>query len=528
MAGLALSLIFSSSLPSVYAEIDEDSVLSTLAKDNTNLSMNNSNDNDIENKQNYSDDTSANRYYPPPEESVIEVQGYFNIGEKRFEDGTSSYEYYLFDNDANEISYFLRFDEKQQQSLFDMSGTYVTVYGNMDNGQSSENTRFISESKVFDVTSITQTQPAGKSQEHANMSRPVPESLTTVVILSQYDGTTIQPHPQNYFEDRIFTAVDSLNQYWQDNSYGNISIIPGTIDDTGVVNWQMLPNTKFGYGAGYGPNEPIRRADVINLADTFIDFDGPDNVIQNSGPQIGGPGDNGDDVDQVIMVYNDRFSDGNYAFAFFNPVRINTDEGSLFVYLTHMPDTGDGFPVGINFKNGVGVIAHEMGHNFNWRHTPTPTGGTYDDGWSIMSGNGFDGPQGAISFNRDQANWIPSADKITISDGQSVTFTLDTLSDPSPGSNYLMGVIPFGDDEEYYTLEARIDSTFDQTPQDQFGLLIYHYSPDGHPGVPERSAPVNIVDTTNTGDFDNADLDLGKSYTANNVLICHSHKRTLQ
>ncbi len=98
------------------------------------------------------------------------------------------------------------------------------------------------------------------------------------------------------------------------------------------------------------------------------------------------------------------------------------------------------------------------------------------------------------------------------------TFTLDIISDPSPGENYLMGKIPFGKGE-YYTVEARKDSTFDQTPQNQFGLMIYHFNPSGHSGSPEPSAPVNVVDTTGTGDFDNADLDFGQSYTANGITI---------
>jgi len=458
----------------------------------------------------------------------ITMEGYFNIGEKRFEDGSYSYEYYLFvDENGQQVPYFLRYDNPTDE-LFDLSGHNVQVRGYMDSGQTVQ-ARFVPYANVINVDSISKSEAQPRSAtESGSAARAVPSTLKTIVVLSRYNGDATEPHTAAYFQDRFFDAVDSLNGYWQDTSYGAISISGGVTaggaNTAGVVNWQELPDTKAGYGAGAGAGESTRRADAIDLADPSVDFNGADNVIQNTGPQIGEPGDNGDDVDQVILVYNDEFADGNYAFAFLDPVPIVTDEGTLYVYLVHSPDTGDGFPVGINFENGVGVTAHEMGHNFEWEHTPPSFGfDTYADEWSLMSGGGADGPPGTIAFNRDQANWIPSADKITVSDGTEATFTLDILSDPSPGSNYLMGIIPFGAGGEYYTVEARKDSTFDQTPLNQFGLMIYYYNPAGHVGSPEPSAPVNVVDTTGIGDLDNTDLDLGDTYTdaVNNIRITH-------
>jgi len=469
---------------------------------------------------------SADNYFSEayrPDPSTM--TGYFNIGEKLYSDGSGEFEYYLFvDRENGTRPYNVKF--YNNENPFDFTGRFVSIQGEVRKANADlvdEKNRFIQSSDIIDVSTIKDSvshrefnDNVDEAKKTSSMLRAVPSSLKTVVILAKYSGDISEPHSKSYFEARWFTASDSLKNYWVDTSYNAITLSTGTSDATGVVNWNGLPNTRAGYGPG---GDFVRVDDAIDNADSSIDFNGADNIIQNTGPQIGGPGDNGDDVDQVIIVYNDIFSDGNYAFAYLSPIILFTNEGNLYVYLTQTPDDGAGFPVGINFENGVGVVAHEMGHNFDWQHTPPSTGfDIYADEWSLMSGGGADGPPGTIAFNRDQAGWIPSGDINTVSDGTEETFTLDIISDPSPGANYLMGKIPFGTGE-YYTIEARKDSTFDQTPQNQFGLMIYHFNPSGHTGSPEPSAPVNVVDTTGTGDFDNADLDLGQSYTANGITI---------
>ena len=469
------------------------------------------------------------------QKSSVEMRGYLNIGEKRFENGTLKFEYHLFVGDHRDNPpYSLNFEDIPDD-IYDLSGNQVVVYGDM-NHHTNNQALFFSDSYVIDVNSVRLSDPVqlqSSSSEPSKLldetKRSVPSNLKSIVILSQFSDVSSKPHNKAYFQDRWFNDTDSLKYYWEDMSYGAITMSAGTTDGTGVVDWQSLPSSSSEYSTydefamrDILTTDDIRAllGDSIRLADPFVDFNGADDIIQNTGFQIGGPGNNGDDVDQIIMVFNDSFVDGLYAFAYLSPVPIYTDEGDLFVYTTWAPDTGDGFAVGVNYENGVGVIAHEMGHNFGWTHTPPPTGtNVYADPWSIMSGGPFDGPAGAIAFNRDQAGWIPSADIRTVPSGTCETLTLDVLSDPSPGADYLMGKIPFGHNGEYYTLEARVDSIFDQTPSNQFGLMIYHYNPNGHTGSPEPSSAVNVVDTTGSSDFSNADLDIGNSYSANDVLI---------
>ncbi len=469
------------------------------------------------------------------QKSPVEMRGYLNIGEKRFENGTIKFEYHLFvDEHRNNPPYFLNF-EKIPNDIYDLSGKQIVIQGYV-NYYPNNQVRFFSNSDVINVISAKLSNPMQQLQSDSIESSKrsyetsnVPSNLKTVVILSRFSDDSSEPHSETYFQNRWFNDADSLKNYWEDASYGAITMSPGTINGTGVVNWQSLPHRS----ADYATDGILTTLDTftlldnaIDLADPFIDFNGTDDVIQNDEPQIGGSGDNGDDVDQVILVFNDLFVGGNYAFAYLSPLTINTDEGTLYVYVTFTPDNGANFPIGMNYQNGVGVVAHEMGHNFGWAHTPPATGNTYDDSWSIMSSSNTDGPVGVIAFNKDQAGWIPLADIKTVPNGTLKTFTLDILSDPSPGTNYLMGKIPFGSNGEYYTLEARLDSMFDQTPLNQFGLMIYHYNPNGHANSADKYTVVNTIDTTGTGDFDNADLDIGKSYAANDVVIVYLSNTT--
>lgn len=225
----------------------------------------------------------------------------------------------------------------------------------------------------------------------------------------------------------------------------------------------------------------------------------------------------GDDIDSVIAIYNGLIGKNIAGYGYLEPIRLTTNEGSLYAYFIAIKDTGLGSPVGSPSDYFVGLGAHEMGHNLGWLHTAT-TSCVHCDPWSIMGGGIYSelGPTGPLATHKESEGWIEQEDIITITANEEqgekiVEFTLDILGAPL-GENYLMAKVPFGSSGHYYTIEARKNVVNDHTPLEQTGLLVYHYSPTGHPDSMDPRATETIVDTTGIGDLENADIDVGDSF----------------
>ena len=345
------------------------------------------------------------------------------------------------------------------------------------------------------------------SHERTNPNGPgVPSSLKSVTIPVRFsDIPTMTPHLSSYFQTIFYNlGGDSLASYWQANSYGKLDI------QGQVVDWQTLPADRNFYCCQNGQLRAFTLyPHAVDLVDSFIDFDGADGVIQNlveNNLQQGG--NNGDDVDQLIFITNTQASAGQLpfprtqAFAYLHPIKIQTSEGDLYVYQSYFVDNGPGFPVGADYQKGYGVVAHEVGHNFHWYHTPLfLPHDTYSDPWSLLSGwNDNVAPSGVISYQKRKANWIDPQDVIEIPQGQSKIFKLDFLQNQSPSSEkYLMAKVPFGTNGEFYTIEARMESTFDHIPKST-GLMIYQFNPDGYGNKIKRQngldniSPVSAVE----------------------------------
>ena len=426
---------------------------------------------------------------------TVTIEGYFNIGERIYEDRSYEFEYYLFseDEDGNNVTYLLNFENVSMGTLVELSGRTVQIEASL-NPEPQSFTRFIYVDDVLDVQKINGKPDISKKSERLVPTPKVfPVSNSAVVLPVRFNGLATEPHDLNYYNNLFFTGAESMTAYWNSHSFGAYTFA-GSVQD-----WQELPLNRAGYTtAGGFFNDPLALIDAISVHDANVNFN---------------------NFDMVILVFNDSLEANSlFAFAFFNPQQITTAEGVKFVSLVFTPDKGDGFPLGINFEKGTGVTLHEMGHTFGLRHTmsPPPSTSPYDDEASLMSGGGPDGPPGFISIHKEIATWLPAADIVIIPEGEEQIVTLDILSSPSPGANYLMAKVPFGTGGEFYSVEARKDSTFDQTPLDQMGIWIYHWKPGGH-GAVEADAPVILVNTGAAGDFDNADLDIGQIFVQNNV-----------
>ncbi len=462
-------------------------------------------------------------------DALVTVSGRLNAREIVYLDGTVSYEYLVMTDDGEQNTtqrYLLDFESEDDESdLLLLAGSTVVVEGFLqedsdeqigaagsDSGEiesSAEENMRVQSMEIVEKSSA-QSSEDDAAEIRSSIFQQSSLSLGTVkqvVVPARYFDIATKPHSEEYYAGQFYTDDRySLAAYWRDASYGKFAV------EGRVTHWVDLPQSEE-YYLNFGGRE----GDLIAEADSQIDFDGPDNAIQNISPDDIMANAEGDDIDSVIAIYNGLIGKNIAGYGYLEPIRLTTNEGSLYAYFIAIKDTGLGSPVGAPSDYFVGLGAHEMGHNLGWLHTAT-TSCVHCDPWSIMGGGIYSelGPSGPLATHKDSEGWIEQEDIITITADEEqgekiVEFTLDMLGAPT-GENYLMAKVPFGSSGHYYTIEARKNVVNDHTPLEQTGLLVYHYSPTGHPDSMDPRATETIVDTTGIGDLENADIDVGDSF----------------
>ncbi len=461
-------------------------------------------------------------------DSEIILEGNFNILEKTYENGTLAYDYFLFPDEipleSSTYALIIETDKITLEQLFDLLGKNVRVVGEIVLASADQDSNtFLPNSDSIKVQSIellsfeksVQSSLSEKSIQSSSsesqfglpIGRDVTPEIDAITILVKPPNNPLEPHPKSYFEEKFYNKdANSLASYYGANSYGNLDLT-GT-----VLDWKLLPKTLGEY-----PSIWTVVSDAIAISDSEIDFNGDDDIIQNSSPNnFYIQENNGDDIDKITVITSGANKYDIVSSAFLSPVLIATDEGNLYVLLSQNGDYGNGYPVGEDFGMGYGVPAHETGHNFGLRHTPPHHPWvTTADPWSIMS-NGAGTPRelipGLISLQKYLAGWIPSENIFINTDGNDVTINLDYLETfPSQSENYLMGVIPLGENGEFYTLEARRNSEFSSTPSggtplERTGIIIYNYNPSGQLNTNSEfskisGVPVNGLQTMSTNNL---------------------------
>ena len=326
-----------------------------------------------------------------------------------------------------------------------------------------------------------------------------PREFTALVIPIKFEDLSSESKDINYLQQIISSSSDSVSSFWEANSYGKFHF-KGT-----VLDWSGFPNLKEFYVQDDGS---LRQWAIWDdFSEQFapqINFDGFDGIKQNTDPDnLRGDGDKGDDIDQIIFIVTQDTSEKRpilnpSASSYQSPFKIRTNSGYHWAYPIFIVDGGLDFPIGPNYQNGYGALAHEMGHNFVWDHTPMMRPhDTYSDPWSLMSGiNDKKAPPGVVAFLKKKAHWIDSEDTIKVEPGQSKLINLTYLSSNSFPNEYHIAEIPFGTDQNFYTLEARKENKFDHIPT-QTGLLIYQFNPEGFGedirSETERKNPLSVV-----------------------------------
>ena len=312
-----------------------------------------------------------------------------------------------------------------------------------------------------------------------------------ISILCRFgDSPGITPHTVPWFDALFSNTEPGLDHYWRQASYQQINI-----EGSQVTGWYNLPNPKAFYinaNTAIPPNFTALLNDCTAAADAGVDFS---------------------QVEGLNLMFNENIG----CCAWGGTSWINLDGYSGPISTTWMPPWGFGSQY---------VMAHEMGHGFGLPHSSGRYSQTYDSRWDIMSGGGMcsvpDPNYGCIgvhtiSFHKDLLGWIDNSKKFVLGAGNTATVSIDRLSDPAPGADYLMAQVPIGESANlYYTVEVRKFFDYDtQVPHS--GVLIHEV--DLNRG--SRTAQVIDVDEGGNPNGPGAILTAGQSFTddANEITV---------
>jgi M6 family metalloprotease-like protein len=339
-----------------------------------------------------------------------------------------------------------------------------------------------------------------------------------------YDGSLI--HNATYYKGIFYDNPGSLKQYYLTSSYGKFTW------NGNVSDWATVPQTQATYANPSQYNLMI--TDAIAAHESDVDFCNPTPVTN------------------LILVFNGPVSpSSNTAFGSVGTwSTVPTLDGcSITVSVSWEPDNGGFFCCGQTLDRGIGVTAHELGHNLTFEHTPPPPGtwvnagpfsDPYHDPNSVMSAGtlgDFEGPPPLIAGQRDDVGWMDAGNKVTVANGNFTQITLDFINQPEGGVNPQMITVPLSNGTSYI-IEGHTEGQFSDTPQDKTGALIYIHFPenpdpaihtDGNQyaylGLPaDKEANYSLVATAGTNSesqFNDAVLEVGESYVdnANHVTI---------
>jgi len=428
----------------------------------------------------------------------IEIVGTFHIIWADAGAGSSvvSLPIYLLHEEGTGRTFVLKFDsnsppilDEQNLSAYDMSK--VRVWG-------------ITGEREGEVT-VTQMRFEGPRASSEVRLNAIVGTQNWATILLKYvddtldpnDGDGIIPHEASWYTNGIYGgSYPSLNYYFQQLSYGQISSITGTVYGWYTLSGTTDPAPPSGSGCsgtqgsrcdivdgplvdpdGEGPDPPEPSLDFVELVNEAISL--TDSVIDFS------------TLNGVNLILNGAFDSPGSC-------RSYGAEGWPFA-------TADGlYPLRTTWIAGCAkfaAIAHEMGHGFGLNHEGSLKLGPYNSHWDVMSSGGTCNPMdatygclpaGTTLAHRELLGWLPADRVLTAYLVGTAYFTLttelfprDTLSPPaSPaGSSNVMMIklyLPGSPSPTtYYTLEA-VRKT-GSTNYDQFAtttaVLIHIYDP---------------------------------------------------
>jgi len=321
------------------------------------------------------------------------------------------------------------------------------------------------------------------ARSYADPIQPAPLShpQTTLVVLVDFNDIQMQKTDE-FWRDRVFSLdVDSVNRYYNETTYGTHQFLPAAetyeVENDGVVHVTLARNHPDAGRDTWSVSRCV--IDAVTAADPHVDFaafDANGDGVLDS-----------DELHLAVVLAGYEASDSRAArpsiWAHANLGGLSwqdcrPDGVQLTTYIAQGELIND--TVG---PNGIGTVAHELGHCLGLPDLYDTTGASIGLGTSSLMANGAGLSCGETMDGSSPAHLDPwSLIQIGAREPQVVTEDATVTLHGSNTPDYNIVKVPITDDgSQYFLLENRITEGYDRGLKDDrhrggaaSGVAIYH------------------------------------------------------